>query len=231
MEKISNHPQQELMAAYSAGSLPLSQALCISTHLEHCPECVRKLQRLNHVGSELMQQLKPAPASSELKDKLFARLDSLTEDFATEGPVTEDSAQQIDQETGSSVPKCLRQFVSDGFDKLQWKRVSADIQRVELCRDSNGARVELLKIRPGGSAISHTHLGDEYTVILEGAFSDESGLYGEGDFLFRDNSDEHTPVATQHRECLCLAVTEGPIQFTGVFSRLLNPFVRRNFAL
>jgi putative transcriptional regulator len=221
MEQISNHPQEELMAAYSAGSLPLSQALCISTHLERCPECVRKLQRFNHVGSELMQQLEPAPASSELRDKLFARLDSLTED----------SAEKIEQEVGSAVPKCLRQFVSDGFDKLQWKRVSADIQRVELCRDSNGARVELLKIRPGGSAITHTHLGDEYTVILEGSFSDESGLYGEGDFLFRNNSDEHTPVATQHRECLCLAVTEGPIQFTGVFSRLLNPFVRRNFAL
>ena len=226
MEKITNHPHQELMAADSAGSLPLSQALCISTHLERCPECVRKLQRLNHVGSELMQQLEPAPASSELRDKLFARLDSLTEDS-----MTEDSAEKIEQEDGSAVPKCLRQFVSDGFDKLQWKRVSADIQRVELCRDSNGARVELLKIRPGGSAITHTHLGDEYTVILEGGFSDESGLYGEGDFLFRTNNDEHTPVATQHRECLCLAVTEGPIQFTGVFSRLLNPFVRRNFAL
>ena len=226
MEKITNHPQEELMAAYSAGSLPLSQALCISTHLERCPECVRKLQRLNHVGSELMQQLEPAPASSELRDKLFARLDSLTEDS-----MTEDSAEKIEQEDGSAVPKCLRQFVSDGFDKLQWKRVSADIQRVELCRDSNGSRVELLKIRPGGSAITHTHLGDEYTVILEGGFSDESGLYGEGDFLFRTNNDEHTPVATQHRECLCLAVTEGPIQFTGVFSRLLNPFVRRNFAL
>ena len=221
MEKISNHPQKELMAAYSAGSLPLSQALCISTHLEHCTECVRKLQRLNHVGSELMQQLKPAPVSSELRDKLFARLDSLTEE----------SVEKVDKKSDSTVPKCLQQFVNNGFDKLQWKRVSADIQSVQLCRDSNGARVELLKIRPGGSAIKHTHLGDEYTVILEGAFSDESGLYGEGDFLFRDNSDEHTPVATQHRECLCLAVTEGPIQFTGVFSRLLNPFVRRNFAL
>ena len=209
------------MAAYSAGSLPLSQALCISTHLERCPECVRRLQRLNHVGSELMQQLEPAPASTELRDKLFARLDSLTED----------NVETVDEEADSSVPKCLRQFVNGGYDKLHWKRVSADIQSVELCRDSNGARVELLKIRPGGSAITHTHLGDEYTVILEGGFSDESGLYGEGDFLFRNDSDKHTPVATQHRECLCLAVTEGPIQFTGMFSRLLNPFVRRNFAL
>jgi putative transcriptional regulator len=113
---------------------------------------------------------------------------------------------------------------------LNWNRVSADIHSVELCRDSNGARVELLKIKPGGSATTHTHMGDEYTVILEGSFSDESGLYGRGDFMVRNQNDKHTPVATQDRECICLAVTEGPIQFTGFMHRLLNPFIRRSYA-
>jgi len=220
MEKTNKHPQQELLAAYSAGSLPLSQALCISTHLERCPDCTRNLQRLNRVGSELMQQLKPAPVSTDLKHKLLDRLDSLN----AEGSV------ELDPQPGSTVPKCLQQFVSGNYDDLPWKRVSTDIHSVELCRDNNGARVELLKIKPGGSAITHTHLGDEYTVILEGSFSDEAGLYSEGDFLLRNKNDKHTPVASLHRECLCLAVTEGPIQFTGFFSRLMNPFIRRSFA-
>ena len=220
MDKTSKHPRDELLAAYSAGSLPLSQALCISTHLERCPDCGRKLQRLNRVGSELMQQLKPAPASDELKNRLLDRLDSLSEE----------SSEESHPLRGSTVPRCLRQFVRGSYNDLPWRRVSADIHSVELCRDSNGAKVELLKIKPGGSAITHTHLGDEYTVILEGSFSDEAGLYGEGDFLLRDKHDKHTPVASQHRECLCLAVTEGPIQFTGFFSRMMNPFIRRSFA-
>ncbi len=108
--------------------------------------------------------------------------------------------------------------------------MSTDIHSVELCRDSNGARVELLKIRPGGSATTHTHLGDEYTVILEGSFSDESGVYSQGDFMVKGAQDKHTSVATRNRECICLAVTEGPIQFTGFMSRLLNPFIRRSYA-
>jgi putative transcriptional regulator len=197
MDKSTNHPYDELLAAYSAGSLPLSQALCISAHLEHCSSCGQKLQQLNHVGSELMQQLKPSKVSDELKTR---------------------------------VPRCLHQFVDTNYDDLNWKRISADIQSVELCRDSNGAKVELLKIKPGGSATTHTHMGDEYTVILEGSFSDESGLYGQGDFLVKDENDQHTPVATQDRECICLAVTEGPIQFTGFLHRLLNPFIRRGYA-
>jgi putative transcriptional regulator len=220
MDKTGKHPQDELLAAYSAASLPLSQALCISTHLERCPDCGRKLQRLNRVGSELMQQLKPAPASDELKNRLLGRLDSLSEESSEEShPLPE-----------STVPRCLQQFVRGSYNDLPWRRVSADIHSVELCRDNNGAKVELLKIKPGGSAVTHTHLGDEYTVILEGSFSDEAGLYGEGDFLLRGKHDKHTPVASLHRECLCLAVTEGPIQFTGFFSRLMNPFIRRSFA-
>ena len=123
----------------------------------------------------------------------------------------------------------MNQFIDRGYDDLPWKRVSADIQSVELCRDSNGAKVELLKIKPGGSATTHTHLGDEYTVILEGSFSDEAGVYREGDFMVRGTGDQHTPVATQDRECICLAVTEGPVQFTGLFSRMLNPLIRRNY--
>ena len=222
MNKSVNHPYDELLTAYSAGSLPLSQALCISAHLEHCQSCGQKLQRLNRVGSQMMQQLKPAPASADLKNQLLDRLDSLTEEQA---PV-ESKASEPD----SSIPRCLRQFIESRYEDLPWKRVSTDIHSVELCRDSNGARVELLKIRPGGSATTHTHLGDEYTVILEGSFSDESGLYGQGDFMVKGARDKHTPVATRDRECICLAVTEGPIQFTGFISRLLNPFIRRSYA-
>jgi len=220
MKNANKHPLDELLATYSAGSLPLSQALCISAHIEHCSDCTRKLQRLNRVGSELMQQLQPVAASAAVKDRLFEQLDSLSEDNI--------NTSNID--STSPVPRCLQQFVSNGYANLPWRRVSGAIHSVELCRDSNGAKVELLKIRPGGSANTHTHLGDEYTVVLEGSFSDETGLYGKGDFMQRDEHDKHTPVATLDHECICLAVTEGPIQFTGVFSRLLNPFLRRDYA-
>lgn len=220
MEKSNNHPYDELLAAYSAGSLPLSQALCVSAHLENCVSCSKQLQRLNRLGSQLMQQLKPARASEQLKNKLLDSLDSLTDEAPEHEP------DKVDP----SIPRCLHQFIDGSYDDLRWKRVSADIYSVELCRDSNGAKVELLKIKPGGSATTHTHLGDEYTVILEGSFSDEEGLYQRGDFMVKGANDQHTPVATKDRECICLAVTEGPIQFTGPVSRLLNPFIRRGYA-
>jgi putative transcriptional regulator len=219
MDTIKNHPSDELLTAYSAASLPLSQALCVSVHLESCGECARKLQRLNQVGSELMRQLKPLPPSSDLKENLFERLDSITEDAATNEPVDDNKG----------IPRCLHQFIDSGYEKISWKRISRDIHSYELCRDQNNAKVELLRIKPGGTSSTHTHMADEYTVILEGSFSDESGLYHKGDFLMRDSRHKHTPVATRDRECICLAVTEAPIQLTGFFGRILNPFIRRSY--
>jgi len=220
MEKIVNHPAAELLAAYSAGSMPLSQALCVAAHLEHCGKCLHELQQLNRVGSELMLQLEPAPASDRVKQALLARLDSLDE--------VNDGKPAFSG--NPSIPRCLRRFVSTDYRDLRWKRVSPGIRSAELCRDSNGSRVELLRIKPGSAAITHSHLGDEYTVILEGSFSDEHGLYRKGDFLVKGEGDQHTPVATQDRECICLAVTEGPIQLTGFLGRLLNPLIRRSYA-
>ena len=220
MDTINNHPTDELLVSYSAASLPLSQALCISVHLENCSECSQKLQRLNQVGSELMHQLKPSPPSAGLKDQLLDQLDSITENAETDRH----------RPGNTSVPRCLHQFVKTGYEDISWNRLSRDIQSYELCRDQNNAKVELLRIRPGGTSSTHTHMGDEYTVILEGSFSDEAGLYRKGDFLLRDASDQHTPVATLDKYCICLAVTEAPIQLTGFFGRLLNPFIRRSYA-
>ena len=220
MDTINNHPTDELLVSYSAASLPLSQALCISVHLENCGECSQKFQRLNQVGSELMLQLKPSPPSPGLKDQLLDQLDSITENAETDRH----------RPGNTSVPRCLHQFVKTGYEDISWNRLSRDIQSYELCRDQNNAKVELLRIRPGGTSNTHTHMGDEYTVILEGSFSDEAGLYHKGDFLLRDASDQHTPVATLDKYCICLAVTEAPIQLTGFFGRLLNPFIRRSYA-
>jgi putative transcriptional regulator len=220
MDTIQNHPADELLASYSAANLPLSQALCVSVHLEYCGECAEKIRRLNLVGSELMHQLKPSPPSPGLKDKLIGQLDSITTD-------AESDQHKPDN---ISVPRCLHQFIKTGYEKISWKRISRDIQSYELCRDQNNAKVEFLRIRPGGTSSTHTHMGDEYTVILEGSFSDETGLYHKGDFLLRNASHHHTPVATLDKDCICLAVTEAPIQLTGFFGRLLNPIIRRSYA-
>jgi putative transcriptional regulator len=230
MDKLQNHPADELLTAYAAASLPLSQALCISVHLEHCSECTQNLHRLNQLGSELMLNLRPAPSSPDLRNKLLDLIDQVSIDQTSIGEASNTAVSSHTNANNQLLPRCLHQFIKTGYKDISWKRLSRDIQSYELCRDQNNAKVELLRLKPGGTSGTHTHMGDEYTVILEGSFSDESGLYHQGDFLVRDSRHQHTPVATNDRECICLAVTEAPIQLTGFFGRLLNPLIRRSYA-
>ncbi|ARN73430.1 ChrR family anti-sigma-E factor [Oceanicoccus sagamiensis] len=212
----NHHPAPELLTAFSAGSLQLSHALCVSTHLERCDECRANLMRLNSMGAKMMEDLKPARASEDLKSSVLAMLD--------DAPKEEPAVINRD----SRIPRALQQFIPDDYDSLQWHHVSPSIQAAKLVTDSNGSKVEMLRIKPGGQVPSHTHTGDEYTLLLEGSFSDESGIYKEGDFVVRDGRHKHKPMVTEDKECICLTVTDAPIEFTGFFTRWLNPILRRD---
>ena len=66
----------------------------------------------------------------------------------------------------------------------------------------------------------------ELTLVLRGAFKDDSGHYCAGDIEIADDSIEHTPIADMCEDCICLAVTEAPIRFTSIFYRALQPFFK-----
>ena len=78
----------------------------------------------------------------------------------------------------------------------------------------------------GGRIPKHTHRGTELTLVLEGSFSDEEGVYHQGDFLMRDAEDVHTPTAAQTADCICVGVLDAPIRFTGWNYRVINPFLK-----
>ncbi len=210
------HPTPEMLTAFSAGNLQLSHALCVSVHTEHCDECRVNLQRLNSIATNLFEDLEPASLTDNLKNAVFSQLDN---------NVAEDKPPE--KETSSNIPRALQQFVTENYDSLTWKKVSSAIQSAYLCTDINGSKVEIMRIKAGGKVPAHTHTGDEYTLLLKGSFSDEDGLYNEGDFLVRDERHIHRPVVTKDRECVCLAVTDAPVKFTGFFTRWVNPLLRR----
>lgn len=213
----NHHPAAELLLAFSAGSLPLSQALCVSTHIESCDHCARQLQQLNKLGASLFETQAPAAAPDHIKQRVLTQLDD-----SPAAPATTASSRP------SQIPHSLQQFINGDYDNLKWRYVTPSIRTAFLCMD-NGAKVEMLRIKPGGKVATHTHTGDEYTLILEGSFSDDSGIYSKGDFILRTGRHKHKPVATKDRECICLTVTEAPIRLTGFFGRLLNPLIRKGF--
>jgi putative transcriptional regulator len=230
---VHYHPSDEQLTEFSAGVLPMSRALCIAAHVEHCPICEKRLASLQQLGSAQMEALTPQRISGDLKDRLMARIKtSNAPQTASEinSPLVMETAAIMDTAAEdkllSSVPRCLSKWVPESFDDIDWSFVTPQVSISELCTEGSGAKAALVRVKAGGSMAHHSHTGDEVTVILEGSFSDEDGCYKAGDYIFRDGHHNHKPVATNDQDCICLIVLDGPIQLTGWLSRLLNPFLR-----
>lgn len=207
----SHHPDDELLMQYAAGQTPESVALVVATHVGSCPRCQAMTGGLDAVGGACLDELEPVAMNAGALDALLARLDD-------DGP-----AEPIPQRI-PGVPSPLDTYLPASFDALPWKRRPGGIRIYDLDIDTN--RAFLLHIGEGARTPMHTHRGSEYTLVVDGAFSDETGEYRAGDFVVTDSNITHQPAVVSDSDCICLAVLDAPIKLTGPRGWLINPFLR-----
>ena len=211
---ITHHPDTRLLNEFASGTLPLAQSLCVSLHLKYCEQCQRNHQRLQQLGSAMFEQLSPQAVDDSLLQGVLARLDE-EPPLSYAGDVADDGQ-----------PALLQRLMHGSYTDLDWNRVTNDLRISRLRTGDSDHEFALYHIKAGGSIPQHTHRGTELTLVLEGSFSDEEGIYLEGDFLMRDGEHRHTPTASQSADCICVGVLDAPIRFTRWNYRPLNPFLR-----
>lgn len=225
----SHHPDDMTLMNHAAGSVSPPHALAISLHLYHCHECRDLAKNLCHVGGALLETIKPASTDVDAFDALMAKIDA--DAPANTASQRNASAPMFDAPTrerampGYANP--LLRYLPASLRELPWQRQTKDISKFDLTSLINvsGFQVALQKISAGAKVPRHTHKSMEYTVVLSGGFSDELGVYTQGDFIARDASHQHSPTAMQNEDCICLTVLSAPLEFTGLY-RVLNPFMR-----
>ena len=209
------HPELHLLTEYAAGSLPLAQSACVSAHLHYCDQCRRSVAQLQDLGGVLLEQLNPEPVGDALLDSVLARLDE-------EPPLS----LQPQTAPATRTPAILRRLMSGDFSDLSWKKVTKALSISYLKTGDSGYEFALYHIKAGGRIPDHDHRGSEMTLVLQGGFSDANGSYHQGDFIYREADDTHAPTALQSEDCICLAVLDAPLKFTGWKHRWMNPFLQ-----
>ena len=213
------HPDLDLMTEYSAGSLPLAQAACISVHIGFCQHCQKLSRQLSEIGAALFEQLEPQSVGDAQLDIVLAKLDE-------EPPLV--YTKHSDEK--NSTPAILQRLMSGEFSDLIWKKIGSALRISYLKTGDPTHEFALYHIKAGGRIPEHTHRGSEMTLVLEGGFSDAQGSYHKGDFIFRRPGDVHAPTALQSEDCICLAVLDAPLKFTNWKFRWMNPFLKLNTA-
>jgi len=64
------------------------------------------------------------------------------------------------------------------------------------------------------------------TLVLQGAFRDQTALFAAGDVEVANEDLNHTPVAEIGEDCICLAATDAPLLFNAWIPRIAQPFLR-----
>lgn len=241
---MSHRPDIHWLTDYAAGTLPLSQALCVAVHLSFCPESRKQVEQLNSLGAIMFTNaindsgnLNSEPLTTDLPDEdhgsINQELRSKVFDLigkndikrqpssVTASPSANDASNKAEL-----LPHCLAKLIPEGIDHLDWKKLGTALSVARLPAGDDLREVALHKIKAGGRVSNHDHRGREVTVVLQGSFSDQNGLYLPGDFLVKEAGEEHRPIASEDAECICLSVLEAPVKFTGPITSLINPFLK-----
>lgn len=211
-----HHPDTLTLMEFSAGNLSEPHALCIRLHLDQCPHCRSRVDTLDSLGAVMMENQPQVDVSSDMFDAILSRIDS--EPDTTETSISARSKRMSP----------LQKLLGDDINALPWKRQLGDVSVLDISERFPGQneQVVLQKLAAGGKAPAHTHRGSETTIVLQGAFSDQKGVFNQWDFVVLNQEDEHKPVAVGCEDCITLSVLSAPVKLTGTFTRLLNPFIR-----
>lgn len=208
--------------SFSAGQMPNALGIIVACHLEKCMHCKKRAAFYDRLGGEILMTTEDATVSSSLLEQTLLMLDSKND--ATETLKSERIKQDLPVIQG--LPRPLRRFVPADYAKLPWSGMTSSLKEFVLPFSGDGYTAKFYKISAGKELPVHTHRGNEYTLVLDGSFSDTAGDYHQGDFVLADTQTIHQPKAANDGDCICFAVTDAPLKMTGFFGRMLNPFMK-----
>ncbi|MEQ9506657.1 MAG: ChrR family anti-sigma-E factor [Hyphomonas sp.] len=203
----------ELYAAYAAGCLDPAFALMVETQSVLRPDIRASVAVSEMIAGSLFETVPPAALSDGALDRALAAIDALDADARISvkaGRVAGEAMTEM-----LALPEPLRTTALDAVGKAGFKNLAHGLKRLKLDSGS-GLEAELYRIMPGSRIPRHTHTGGEYTLVVAGGFTDESGSYGPGDAMYNGPENTHQPVADEGEVCFALVIRDGGLHFTGM---------------
>ena len=213
MNTIKHHLNDALLMAYSAGTLPEAFDLVVATHLSMCDDCRARAMSFDSVGGAMLDTCDLATLSGDCFASTMEKI------MGTKTIVAPPKAAK------TILPKPVCDYIGGDLDAVKWRPIGMGVKQAIL--PTNKAASARLLFIPAGTAVpDHGHRGSELTLVLRGAFHDQTDYFGAGDIEIANEDLNHTPIADIGADCICLAATDAPLKFSGILPRLAQPFFR-----
>lgn len=180
----------DVMQAYAAGELSPAKSAILSQHLKVNPKAANDMAFDDCLSGTMLDDAESHELSSDFLKKALASLPKQTRDDA-------------------KTPETLL----DKLDDIKWQTWVPGISTHDLIGDRKygGDRLFLLKMRQGMGIWEHTHKGDEWVLVLTGAYEAQGVIHKAGDLHIEDHATSHALRAKAGEDCICLVMLDGPI--------------------
>ena len=203
----------EVYSNYAAGCLDPAFCLLVETQAALRPDVERAVARAETIAGVFFESEEAVALTDGAIDKAMAMIDTFEADSRPPLSAAHHAGEGLDELL--QLPEPLRETALQSFQKNKWQGLTKGVRRLKL-EASGHAEVELYRIEPGCTVPEHSHTGSEFTLVVSGGFSDESGSFGAGDISLKDERDTHQPTGDSDGICYALAVRDGGLKFTGM---------------
>ena len=214
MNDVKHHIGDEFLMGYAAGYLPQAFDLVVSAHVSLSDEARARLESFEALGGGVLSGMEDAEIGEDSLEKTLAMIKTQAVEPATQKAAPVDDV----------FPKPLRDVVGGGEVAVKWRSIGMGCKQAVLHSDKE-ATARLLFIPAGQALPKHSHHGTEMTLVLKGAYRDETDRFARGDVEIGDQDMHHTPVAEEGEDCICLVATNARLKFESFLPRLAQPFL------
>jgi putative transcriptional regulator len=202
---------------YAAGTLVPAVAALVGCHLALCERCRAEVAFMERIGGALLGRLSHA----ELGEKAVSRVAAL----APRQHVPPAAGNTRARQTDAVLPAPLARHLGVGIGEIPWKTLAPGVEQFKIKVPRQGGDLRLLRVQPGLKLLRHGHYGMELTLVLKGAYADETGEYHAGEVADLDEDIEHRPRVKGDGECICLIAGETYPRYNSLAIRLFRPFL------
>lgn len=208
-----------LMMAYATGSLNQAENLIVSAHVSMSQKGRSVLSRYESLCGALFEnECAPVAMSDNSLENLLSRID---EDADSPSEIKHSNfLKDVD------IPSCLHGALSALNKKPDWSALMPGLECYILELECKKNKIEFLKAEPDLKTPTHEHHGMEITLVLDGAYIDETGKYEVGDLFVLDEDVRHAPSACPEKGCVCMVVSTASPKVNPLM-RLLNQLLGR----
>jgi putative transcriptional regulator len=178
------------MLDYAAGSLSAAERLVADIHRVLSPDGAMNARMLDAVGGMLLEGAPPRNVSQ---------------------PQLPEGQDAFDRDSQRFDPYLKRDLLA-----LKWRKSIFGVKTLP----TDIPMASMLRLDPGERAPGHYHGRRDVTVVLQGSYADEFGVYERGDLAFAEPGMRHQPRAVGGETCVCLLAEEAGrplLGFLGLF--------------